>query len=88
MNIPNLKRVKISSEQELRVWLNKHPNQEQSVMLVTHNKKFLEKHVSREQVQGALIEHGWADGPRYTLNAHLIGHVISKRQDQRSTSAR
>lgn len=77
MSIPNLKRIKVSSEQELRNWLAKHPDQEQSIMLVTCNKKSRDKHVSREQVRDALVEHGWADGPRYTLKGNLIGHVIS-----------
>lgn len=81
MNIPSLKRVKISSEQDLNNWLTKHSSQEQSVMLVTHNKSSLEKHISREQVQDAIIKHGWVDGPRYTLNAHLVGHVISKHHN-------
>lgn len=80
MNIPNLKRVKISSEQELRIWLAKNPNQDKSVMLVTHNKTSHVKHVSREQVRDALTAHSWVEGARYTLNATLIGHVIGKRR--------
>ena len=78
MKIPNLKRVKISSEQELRIWLAKHPHQEECVMLVTYSNASRPKYVSREQVRDALTAHGWVAGPRYTLNAILMGHVISK----------
>lgn len=82
MGIPNLKRVKVSSEQELRAWLNKQPDEDQSVMLVTYTKTSRDKHVSHEQVHEALVEHGWASGRKYTLNSHLLGHLISKHQDE------
>lgn len=88
MGIPNLKRVKISSEQELKVWLTKHPDQDQSVMLVTYTKTSRDKHVSHEQVHEALVEHGWTSERRYTLNPHLIGHVISKHQDPCAATTR
>ena len=79
MGIPNLKRVKITSEQELKVWLTKQPDQEQSVMLVSYTKTSRDKHVSCEQVHEALSLYGWTSGRRYTLNRHLIGHVISRQ---------
>lgn len=77
MSIPNLKRIKVSSERELRNWLAKHPDDDQCVMLVTCSKKSRDKYVSREQVGDALVEYGWVGGPRYTLKSNLIGHVIS-----------
>jgi|GEM_PF-3871793 len=50
MNIPKLKRIKISTIQELQTWLNKNRDQEEYVMLVTHNKTYQSNHISREQV--------------------------------------
>jgi hypothetical protein len=81
MSIPNLKRVKVSSEQELKSWLSKKSNQKQSVMLVTCNKKSKDKHISHEQVDDALTAYGWIATRRYTLNGNLLGHVIHKELD-------
>ncbi len=78
MSIPNLKRIKVSSGQELRNWLAKQPDQQQTVMLLTCNKTSRNKYVSREEVDEALVEHGWVAGVKYTLNGNLIGHVIGK----------
>lgn len=79
MRVPNLKRLKIGSEQDLRGWLAKAPHPEDRVMLVTHCKSAHPNYVSREQVEDALSAHGWVAGPRYTLNATLLGHVIRKQ---------
>lgn len=81
MNIPNLKRIKISSVLELTTWLAKNPDQEEDVMLVTHTKASGPNHVSHEQVREALDAHGWRAGFRYTLNATLIGHLISNDRE-------
>ncbi len=78
MNIPKLKRIRISSEEDLRIWLAGHSGQEGSVMLVTSTKAASRPHVSRAQVGDALAAHGWIGGPRYTLNATLVGHVITR----------
>ncbi len=88
MAIPNLKRIKVSSEQELRNWLAKQSDQEQNLMLVTYNEASRDKYVSREQVRDALIEHGWAAGTRYTLNGNLLGHVISKQLNKHAATSR
>ncbi len=77
MHIPNLKRVKVSSVQELRNWLGKGPDQHQRVMIVTCNKTSTGKFLSRESVQNTLAEYGWAVETRYTLNGNLVGHVAS-----------
>ena len=49
MSIPRLKRIKVSSVQELRNWLSKQPDQEQSVMVLTCKENSRDKYVSREQ---------------------------------------
>ena len=78
MSIPTLKRINISSEQELRIWLEKHVYQAEDVMLVTHTKEAHRKYVGVEQVHTALATYGWVAGRRYTLNGDLLGHVITK----------
>ena len=79
MPIPNLKRVKISSTRQLNDWLARNPGLDQSVMLVTHTNHAPDKHISAADLRSALQEHGWQSGFRYTLNAHLVGHVASPR---------
>lgn len=77
MTIPNLKRIKVSSEQEIRNWLAKNPEYKQDVMIVTCNKKSRDKFVSNEQVRNTLSEQGWSAGQSYTLKGNLVGHVAS-----------
>ena len=76
MSVPNLKRVSVSSEQELAGWLARQPGAAGPVMLVTRARASHRNHVSREQVGRVLADHGWTAGPRYTLNGDLLGHVI------------
>lgn len=78
MLIPKLKRIKVSSEQELRNWLVKNSDQRQDVMIVTCDKKSREKHVNSGQVKKVLNEFGWAYGQSYTLTGNLLGHVASR----------
>ena len=78
MQIPTLKRITVTSEQQLGIWLAKQSAQAESVMLVTHTKASHKTYVSREQVEQMLAAHGWIAGRRYTLNPDLLGHVISK----------
>jgi enoyl-[acyl-carrier-protein] reductase (NADH) len=77
--IPNLKRFNISSDQELDALLAKLTDCAEKVMVVTHCVSSHPKHVSRKQVHDALVRHGWKSGQIYTLNASLIGHVISRK---------
>jgi len=76
--IPSLKRLTISSQGQLESWLAKHSGGAQSVMLVTHANASHPDYVGREHVAEALAVHGWQAGRRYTLNADLLGHVITK----------
>ncbi len=77
-HLPNLKRITINSELELRVWLKKNPNHSESIILVTHTDESHKKYVSREQVIEVLAQHGWKTDSRFTLGSNLLGHVISK----------
>ena len=74
--IPKLKRVKVSSEQELRTWLAKNVGDQQEVMIVTCNKTSRDKHISSDQVRSAVCASGWAIGSSYTLDGNLVGHVV------------
>ncbi|MGD1886846.1 MAG: hypothetical protein ACFB01_06945 [Cohaesibacteraceae bacterium] len=75
MIIPKLKRVKVSTEPELRNWLRKNSVLSHDVMIVTCNKKSQDKHISSEQVRFALDEAGWTAGRSYTLEGNLDGHI-------------
>ncbi len=75
--MPKLKRVKVSTEQELRNWLNKNSDQEQEVMIVTCNQKSRDKFISIDRVRDAVVQSGWNAGRSYTLDGNLVGHVIS-----------
>lgn len=77
MTIPNLKWIKVSSEQELRTWLSKNSKRQQEVTIVTSNKKSRNKHISSDQIRGAVGESGWQAGRSYTLDGNLVGHVVS-----------
>lgn len=78
MVAPRLKRIKVSSEQELRNWLAKNSEPEREVMIVTSNKKSRDKHISSNQIRSVLREFGWNLGRSYTLVGELVGHVTSK----------
>ncbi|MEM9432348.1 MAG: hypothetical protein AAGA12_00380 [Pseudomonadota bacterium] len=76
MNIPKLKRIKVSTEQELRTWLRKNAEPAQEVMIITGNKKSGEKHIPSQSVRDVVRENGWEFGRSYTLNGNLKGHVV------------
>ena len=76
MTIPKLKRIKVSSERELRAWLSKNAAA-QDVMIVTCNERSRTQHISSAQVRSVLGETGWKTGRSYTLDGNLLGHVAS-----------
>lgn len=78
MKLPKLKRVKISSKQELEVWFKRKSSQEENIMVVSHTNASHRKFVSREQIEEVVVEHGWKAGPRFTIGSDLLGHVINK----------
>jgi len=79
MSMPKLKRVKVSSEVELRNWLTKNSGFDGEVMIVTCNKKSRDKYLSGDQVRGVLADLGWTAGRSYTLDGDLVGHVVGAR---------
>ncbi|MFD1344643.1 hypothetical protein [Litorisediminicola beolgyonensis] len=76
MTMPNMKRVKVSSEQALRNALAKGPGSRLEMMIVTCDATSRDTHISSEQVRQAARENGWQPGRSYTLNGNLLGHVI------------
>lgn len=77
MPIPKMKRIKVSTEQELRNFLAENSGHQQEVMIVTCNAKSPDKHISSERVRDAVRENGWNRGRSYTLDGNLVGHIVS-----------
>ena len=75
MTIPTLKRVRISSAAQLRSWLGNHAGAEEDVLVVTVRNPGSAKHVTRDEIAGALAAHGWQAGFAYTLEGGLRGQV-------------
>jgi len=82
MQKPNLKRVKVNSEQELRQWLARNNNQADDVMVVTVASRRGPNHLSRDHIAASLSEFGWRADRAYTLNGGLHGQVIHRVGDQ------
>lgn len=78
ITIPNVKRIKIQSVEELQTWLMKNTQSAQAMMLVTYNKKSDAHYIERDVMIDALAQHGWQSTRSYTLNAHLLGHVVQR----------
>lgn len=77
MAIPNLKRIKVASKQELSNWAAKNSDHDAEVMIVTCSKKSPKKYVSGAEVRDALGAQGWTVSRSYTLEGGLVGHVVS-----------
>lgn len=82
MVIPKLRRIKVSSADELRRWLAKNTDRTQDVMIVTCNARSPDKHIESDQVRTALAAFGWVSGRCYTLSGNLNGHVASPSADR------
>ena len=80
MTKQKLKRIKVSSESELRTWLVNNFGCAEDVMIVTCNKKSRDKYVGGDEVRRAILDCGWAAGASYTLVGNLVGRVASCRR--------
>lgn len=78
MTIPALKRVRISSIDQLQDWLRKNCEHPGPVMLVTSLRPESAGFLERDRIAKTLAKHGWTAGPRYTLSEDRLGHVISR----------
>lgn len=76
----NFNQVEVCSQEELRLWLEKHHSQAESVWLVTYKKSEASKYVSRWEVLDELICFGWIDGIRRKLDDDRTMQLISPRK--------
>lgn len=80
MSLEDLERIEVSSQQELRNWLEAHHDQNESVWLVTFKKANPEKYVSREEVLDELNAFGWIDGVRSQVDEARTMQLVSPRK--------
>ena len=76
----HLKRVEVSSVEDLRKWLQEHHHQPESVWLVTFKKQVPGKYISTGEVLDELLCFGWIDGIRRRLDAQRTMQLISPRK--------
>jgi hypothetical protein len=76
--LPQLKRVKFASVQELRDWLSKNGDRGEDVMIVTVAHRRGTEQLSRDGIAAALSEHSWRAGRAYVLNGGLHGQIIHR----------
>lgn len=75
-------KVEVTSAAALRVWLEVHHDQSDSVWLVTFKKSVPGKFVSTSEVLDELIAFGWIDGIRRKLDDNRTMQLIAPRQAQ------
>ena len=78
----NFQKVEVTSQAELRRWLEQNHQQEESVWLVTFLKAVPEKYLSTAEVLDELICFGWIDGIRRKLDERRTMQLISPRRVQ------
>ncbi len=78
----NFEKVGIENTQELRKWLEKNYEREESFWLVTYKKEVPEKYVSTGEVLDELLCFGWIDGIRRKLDEEKTMQLISPRKTQ------
>jgi len=76
----NFEQVLITSQEELRNWLQKNHSQKESIWLVTFKKTVLDKYVSVQEVLDELLCFGWIDGIRRKLDDKKTMQLISPRK--------
>lgn len=78
----HFQKVEVTSQTELRHWLEQNHQQEESVWLVTYLKADPEKYLSTAEVLDELICFGWIDGIRRKLDDRRTMQLISPRRVQ------
>jgi len=76
----NFQKVEVSSNQELRSWLERNYSQKESVWLVIYKKTVPEKYLSTSEVLDELLCFGWIDGIRRKLDDSRTMQLISPRK--------
>jgi uncharacterized protein YdeI (YjbR/CyaY-like superfamily) len=80
INTDNFQKVEVTSNQELRTWLENNFGQKESVWLVTFKKNDPSKYVSVSEVLDELLCFGWIDGIRRKLDDTRTMQLISPRR--------
>lgn len=78
----NFEKVNVSSQDELRKWLEENHKQKESVWLVTFMKSTPSKYVSKEDILDEILCFGWIDGIRRKLDSKRTMQLISPRKQQ------
>jgi uncharacterized protein YdeI (YjbR/CyaY-like superfamily) len=78
----NFHKVEVTSEADLRHWLDVNHRQQDSVWLVTFKKHKADRYVSVDQVLDQLLCFGWIDGLRRKLDDDRTMQLISRRKNQ------
>ena len=71
----NLKRIKVSSLEEIALWLRRNDTAPREVMFITLGNTSGDRHIPSHAVRKVLSDHGWTPGATYTLPGNLEGHV-------------
>jgi len=78
----NFRKVEITSQGELRKWLEKNHEKSESIWLVTFKKSVPEKYVSTSQILDELLCFGWIDGIRRKLDENRTMQLIAPRKTE------
>ncbi|MDN3202983.1 YdeI/OmpD-associated family protein [Algoriphagus sediminis] len=76
----NFEKIEVTTREELRSWLVKNHDRNESFWLVTYKKSIPEKYVSRWDVLDELICFGWIDGIRRKADDEKTMQLISPRK--------
>ena len=85
INTENFEKIVVSSQEELRQWLETHHTKEESFWLVTFKKEVPDKYISTGQVLDELLAFGWIDGIRRKLDDQRTMQLICQRKTQHWT---
>lgn len=78
----NFRKVEITSQGELREWLEKNHETSESIWLVTFKKVAPKKYVSTSEVLDELLCFGWIDGIRRKLDENRTMQLIAPRKTE------
>lgn len=78
----NFEQVEVTSTEELRVWLEAHHTQQESIWLVTYKKHTGDRYISRWDVLDEILCFGWIDGIARKVDDDRTMQLLSPRRTQ------
>jgi uncharacterized protein YdeI (YjbR/CyaY-like superfamily) len=78
----NFQQVTVTSQSQLRDWLNQNYAQKESIWLITYKKSVVDKYISTSQVLDELLCFGWIDGIKQKIDDEKVMQLISPRRIQ------